>query len=100
MANTAMVSFKLELDHYAVVKAMATSRGKSISEFVREPPSAPRLVLRPARVPGACVRRNGAGTERSRRPGWPWPIGEWCGAADRGAPAVWRSGCFSARLQS
>ena len=36
MPNSAMISFKLEPDHYAVVKAMATSQGKSISEFVRE----------------------------------------------------------------
>lgn len=36
MPYSAMISFKLEPDYYAVVKAMATSRGKSVSEFVRE----------------------------------------------------------------
>ena len=36
MANTALVSFKLSPDHYAVLKAMAEGQGKSLSEMVRE----------------------------------------------------------------
>ena len=36
MANTALVSFKLSPDRYAVLKAMAEGQGKSLSEMVRE----------------------------------------------------------------
>jgi len=36
MPNTALVSFKLEPDRYAVLKAMAEGQGKSLSEMVRE----------------------------------------------------------------
>lgn len=36
MSNTALVSFKLPPDRYAVLKAMAEAQGKSMSEMVRE----------------------------------------------------------------
>ena len=36
MSNTALVSFKLAPDRYAVLKAMAEGQGKSLSEMVRE----------------------------------------------------------------
>ena len=36
MSNTALVSFKLPPDRYAVLKAMAEGQGKSMSEMVRE----------------------------------------------------------------
>lgn len=36
MSNTALVSFKLPPDRYAVLKAMAEGQGKSLSEMVRE----------------------------------------------------------------
>jgi predicted DNA-binding protein len=36
MSNTAIVSFKLAPDRYAVLKAMAEGQGKSLSEMVRE----------------------------------------------------------------
>ncbi len=36
MPNTAMVSFKLPPDRYAVLKAMAEAQGKSLSEMSRE----------------------------------------------------------------
>ncbi len=36
MSNVALVSFKLQPDEYAVVRALAISQGKSLSEFVRE----------------------------------------------------------------
>ena len=36
MSNTAIVSFKLAPDRYAVLKAMAEGQGKSMSEMVRE----------------------------------------------------------------
>ena len=36
MGYGATISFKLAPDYYAVVKAMAAGRGKSVSQFVRE----------------------------------------------------------------
>ena len=36
MSNSALVSFKIEPDHYTVLKAMATSKEQSLSQFVRE----------------------------------------------------------------
>jgi len=36
MSNTAIVSFKLPPERYAVLKAMAEGQGKSLSEMVRE----------------------------------------------------------------
>ena len=36
MPNTATVSFKLPPDRYAVLKALADGRGKTLSELVRE----------------------------------------------------------------
>jgi predicted DNA-binding protein len=36
MSNTALVSFKLSPDRYAVLKAMVEGQGKSLSEMVRE----------------------------------------------------------------
>ena len=36
MSNTALVSFKLAPDRYAVLKALAEGQGKSMSEMVRE----------------------------------------------------------------
>ena len=36
MSNTALVSFKIAPEHYAVLKAMAESQQKSLSQFVRE----------------------------------------------------------------
>ena len=36
MSNTAIVSFKLPPDRYAVLKAMAEGQGRSMSEMVRE----------------------------------------------------------------
>ncbi len=36
MSNVAVVSFKMEPDHYAVLRALAAGQGKSLSEFVRE----------------------------------------------------------------
>ena len=36
MSNTALVSFKLAPDRYAVLKAMAEAQDKSLSEMVRE----------------------------------------------------------------
>ena len=36
MSNTALVSFKLPPDRYAVLKAIAEGQGKSLSELVRE----------------------------------------------------------------
>ena len=36
MSNTALIRFKIGPEHYAVLKAMASSQHKSISQFVRE----------------------------------------------------------------
>jgi predicted DNA-binding protein len=36
VSNTAIVSFKMAPDRYAVLKAMAEAQGKSLSEMVRE----------------------------------------------------------------
>ena len=36
MSNVATVSFKLAADQYAILRAMASGQGKSISEFLRE----------------------------------------------------------------
>ncbi len=36
MSNAATVSFKLAADHYAILRAMASGQGKTISEFLRE----------------------------------------------------------------
>jgi predicted DNA-binding protein len=36
MSNTAIVSFKVAPEQYTVLKAMAASKGKSLSELVRE----------------------------------------------------------------
>jgi uncharacterized protein (DUF1778 family) len=36
MSNTAIISFKVAPDQYAVLKAMASSQHKSLSQFVRE----------------------------------------------------------------
>ncbi len=36
MSNVALVSFKIQPDYYTVLKALAVSQGKSLSELVRE----------------------------------------------------------------
>jgi len=36
MSNVATVSFKLAAEHYAILRAMASGQGKSMSEFLRE----------------------------------------------------------------
>ena len=65
MANVATVSFKLSPGRYAVLKAMATGEGRSVSEFVRDLVSesleldqqVERLVplFAPRREAGACA---------------------------------------------
>ena len=36
MSNVATVSFKLSPDHYTVLKALADSKGQTVSAFVRD----------------------------------------------------------------
>ena len=45
MSNTALISFKIGPEHYAVLKAMAASQNVSLSQFVRPPRFATGLPL-------------------------------------------------------